>query len=288
MKIKKLKNLFQCSLVFFFVFNFLFSNCVNKNSKNSNLSIFSLLISQSNQYPNKSNQPLYKSFADLVKDAPGSNGEGFKNSTLAINGVRGGGKNAGSTDVYSLGTTPSTGYLVLEWSNRKVINGEGVDFVVYENPFLYANNPNSVFMEQVIVEVSIDGISYCGFNPQYVYSNPNVYSMNPQDWVNFAGKNPVLFHEETNRLPEEQLFNLELAGGDGFDLSNLSADNSFGIGCSPTLRDEILNNGFLYIRLVNAFTRNNPNTASPFLKDAGSFDGAPDIDGVAAKYLFAR
>ncbi len=284
----QIKMFFKILCLILFVNNvFVFCTNSNNNKNNSKFLVLPLLLQQTS--PNfKTIPPLYKAFADLVKEAPGSTGEGFKNSNLAINGVRGNGKFGGSTDVYSLGTSSSTGYIVLEWSNRKVTNGVGIDFVVYENPFIYQNNPNEVFMEQVIVEVSIDGVNYCGFDPIYTYPNPSVYSKNPEYWVNFAGKNPVLFHEENNRLSEVELFNLAKSGGDGFDLDNLSTDNTFNIGCSVTLRDEIKNNGFVYLKLVNAFTRNDPNTGNPFLKDPGSFDGAPDIDGASARYLQPR
>lgn len=286
-KDNKMKTAFLKIILFLIVNNFLVV-CSNSKSENQIQKLFPLLLQNQTHTSQTLKPPLYRSFADVVIEAPSSTGEGFKNSNLAINGVRGGGKFGGSTDVYSLGTTPSTGYIVLEWSNRKVTNGVGIDFVVYENPFVYQNSQNEVFMEQVIVEVSIDGINYCGFNPQYTYSNPNVYSKNPNHWVNFAGKSPVLFNEDTNRLAEQELFDLNKAGGDGFDLDNLSSDNTFNIGCSQTLRDNIIANGFIYLRLVNAFTRNDPNTGNPFLKDSSSFDGTPDIDGASARYLQAR
>ena len=40
------------------------------------------------------------------------------------------------------------------------------------------------------------------------------------------------------------------------------------------------------MRAATAVT--NPDTAAAFVKDAGSFDGGPDIDGVIARYVSTR
>ena len=53
--------------------------------------------------------------ATEVVDAPGATGTGFRDPTLATNGVRGGGESAQSLDVYSI---PLDGYLVLGFANK--------------------------------------------------------------------------------------------------------------------------------------------------------------------------
>jgi hypothetical protein len=273
------KKIISIFIIFFTI------SCQTQKDSKFNLGLLVLTLSNSNV---QVKPPLYSAFANSVVAAPSQTGQGFKNANNAINGVRGGGCCSGSLDVYSLGASVDTNYIILEWKGKKVINGHGIDFVVYENPFQNGTNPNSVFMEQVIVEVSRDNVSYCGFSPKFNSLTPNVYSNNPNLWLRFAGRTPVLYNEDTNRLSEIELFDLSKAGGDGFDLEELSASNDFGIGCNQVLRDEIVTFGFIYLRLSGAAFRINPDTGTYFVKDSGSFDGVPDIDGAAARYLVDR
>lgn len=262
-----------------------FSQCETKTKKNPNLGLFALLLNTSS---NNVKPPIYSAFADSVVSAPGQTGEGFKNASNAINGVRGGGCCAGGLDVYSLGTEGESASLVLEWKGKKVVNGAGIDFVVFENSFQNGTDSAQLFMEQAIVEVSRDGVNYCGFSPAYQVVDQTVYSNQPKNWVKFAGTNSVLFHEENNRLSEEELFDRTKAGGDGFDLEELTVENDYGIGCSAGLRSAILSEGFLYLKITGAGARINPATGAKYVQDSGSFDKAPDLDGVAARYLKSR
>lgn len=224
--------------------------------------------------------PRREEFADTVVQAI-SGSDAFGNPSLSTNGVCGGGLYSGSLDVFSLTQTGAGSALVLSWAGKTIINGAGIDFVVFENPWVIGSNSNSVFLEAIIVEVSRDNVNYCGFNPSY--SQGNTFSRDPSHWQNFAGKTPVLYNDATNRLSSESLFNQSLAGGDGFDLDNLSDNNSFNIGCTTNIRDDIKNNGFKFIRLVAASARVNPLTGNSYPTDSAASNG-PDIDGVAARY----
>lgn len=224
--------------------------------------------------------PKREEFADTVVQAV-SSAEAFGNPALSTNGVCGGGTNSGSLDVFSLSKVGQGSSLVLRWSGKTILNGVGIDFVVFENPWVIGSNSNSVFLEPIIVEVSRDNSNYCGFNP--TYSGGTTYSRNPSDWQNFAGKTPVLYNDATNRLDTESLFNPALAGGDGFDLDLLSDSNSAGTGCSTNIRADIVQNGFLFLRLIAATARMNPGTGQPYPSDGAASNG-PDIDGVAARY----
>lgn len=230
--------------------------------------------------------PAY--LADTVTSAPGATGSGFGDSSKATNGICGQGTSVGSTDVFSLDATGSGASITLEWAGKKVTNGTGIDFVVFENAFYYGGNSSTVFMEAIIVEVSQDNSSWCGFAPNYTNGDETTYSTNPSVWSNFAGKTAVYYNRETNPLSASAIFDASQAGGDGFDLDNLSDDNSFGIGCSTTLRNDIRDtNGFVYLRLTAASNRTNADTAANFLQDPGAFNG-PDIDGVVGRHLTAR
>lgn len=227
--------------------------------------------------------------ADTVIEAPGHTGIGFYDQNKAINGVRGAGSGAGSFDVFSLDNSGPSSHIVLRWNGKKVKNGPGIDFIVFENGFNISENPTTRFMDLVIVEVSNDNLNYCGFAPDYTFSPETVYSNNPQYWQRFAGRTPVLYNQDTNNLDTAQLFqdndnNYEgdLGGGDAFDLEGLSADNYYATGCNSALREELRTNGFTFIRLTPAHRRINPDTGAVFVKDGIS--NGPDIDGVVARY----
>lgn len=232
--------------------------------------------------------------ADTIVAAPGHTGSGFYDRQKAINGVRGGGSNQQGLDVFSLDNTGFNSdlstHLILSWNGKKILNGAGVDFIVFENPFNQNNNPVTRFMDLLIVEVSSDNTNYCGFAPDYTAASETVYSQNPAHWSRFAGKTPVLYNLDSNNLTATQLFTdadadgvSDAGGGDAFDLDQLSADNTFSTGCSAAVRDDIKANGFRYLRLTPANRRINPDTAAAFVIDAAS--SGPDIDGVAARYI---
>lgn len=262
-----------------------------KTNKNSSLLAAGLLLSQSS----KSISSLSNSViavpadsADTVTYAPNHTGSGFQDKTKAVNGVRGAGLSSGSGDVFSLTATGANASMVLEWSGKRILNGSGIDFIVYENAFQYNSNPSTVFMEAVIVEVSQDNVSYCGFSPDYIFSPETTYNINPTYWKRFAGITPVIYNIESNVFSGNDLYDTSKTGGDGFDLDNLSATNDYNIGCNTTLRDKIKSEGFVYLRLTSATARTNLNTGANFLQDTGAFDGGPDIDGVMARYRGTR
>jgi hypothetical protein len=264
-------------------------HCKTSSTTNPNIALAALILNQNTNLPTNTTTTvvLREEFADTVVYAPNHNGDGFRDKTKAVNGVRGEGCCSGSTDVFSLAKTGESAILVLEWKDRKVKNGAGIDFVVFENPFQKGSS-TSVFMEPAIVEVSLDGVNYCGFNPEYTFSPATIYSQNPSHWSRFAGLNPVYYNDVSNRLSSSEIFDPALAGGDGFDLDNLSSSNQFSIGCSDSLKNSIQTNGFLYLRITSATARINPNTGDFFVQDIGAMGGGPDIDGVAARYLEKR
>ena len=213
-----------------------------------------------------------QSAGDLV-DAPGDSGDGFFDANNAINGVRGGGLGAGSTDTFSLGYgEDDDNYLVLRWSGLRVLNGPGADLAVFENPFAIGEQ-GLRFMDQVILYFSQDGQLWVPFPHDYLAHDEAFYSTDPSHWQGFAGINPVLLHQDNNPVDP---FDPILAGGDHFDLDELPDD-------AAALR--IKANGFSYLKLVAAPTTINPDTDDPFVQDMTS-NGA-DIDGVYARYLVA-
>jgi hypothetical protein len=196
----------------------------------------------------------FAQLATIVVSAPSATGTGFSDPELAVNGVRGGGQAQGSMDVYSLTEDPAD-ELVLGFE-EPVLDGEGTDLVVFENPFDISSGGR--FMDPVVVEVSADGETFVAFPYEYGQAE---YSEEPSDWLGFAGITPVLLHEEdapTDPLSAE-------AGGDGFDLA----------GLQPPVPE------VWFVRLTAASSWTDPVTSAAFPTDPAS-DG-PDIDGVYAR-----
>lgn len=226
--------------------------------------------------------------ADLVTEAPGQTGSGFGNALCAVNGIYGGGENRGSTDVYSLSSSSESSKceanekcMVLEWAGRRVVNGDGADFVVFENPFERAAGR---FMEAVIVEVSANGETWCGWKPEYTAKETEemdpVY--NPESYTNLAGIEPVLFDQATWTASAEDIFDQSKAGGDHFDLDDANFGNT-GTNCAEGTKSAIQSNGFVYVRLTTANSR-----SETFPLPGDSFDQTADIDGVVARDVAPR
>jgi len=176
--------------------------------------------------------------------------------------------------------------LVLEWAGKRVLNREGEDFRVYENGFeINPVGSGNFFMDPVIVEISDNGTDWCGWNPQYI----GIKEMNPTYLMadgryKSGGPNLAETRKQSNYL---RFAGIQLGGsianGDAFDLDDVEFGNS-GAGddgkspCSITARERMRLTGFVYIRLITAWSRDT--VAYPLAYD--SFDAASDIDAVYA------
>ena len=266
--------------------------CPSASTSNDNSALILALASgaaggSSSGCPAASGPATGTYLADTVISAPGATGQGFKNSSLAVNGICGGGTSSGSTDVYELDQTGAGATLTLGWSSHTVMNGSGVDFIVFENAFYQNGNSSIRFMEAVIVEVRDDITGrWCGFTGlDYNPGGPETtYSTNPAHWIGFAGVTPTLYNQVFNALSASAIFDPSQGGGDGFDLSNLASASTFGNDCNSTARTNILANGLTQVRLHAASSKTNPDSGSAFPVDTAAFDDGPDIDGVLARY----
>jgi cysteine-rich repeat protein len=204
--------------------------------------------------------------ADTIVDAPSATGSGFHDPMRAVNGVRGGGEDMQSLDVYSIGLGGDR--LVLGFSGRRLVDGPGDDLVVFENAFRYGDG--LTFIDAAIVELSADGETWVTFPHDYVAEDERAYSPYPEDWDGFAGVEPVLSNADDDPIDPFD----PRAGGDRFDLADLPDTPE-----AATIRRD----GAAFVRIVAAASRTNPDTGEPFPIDVVS-DG-PDIDGVAARTL---
>lgn len=209
--------------------------------------------------------PAGRPLADLVVDAPGHTGEGLRDAARVVNGVRGGGRWQGGTDVFSLGLDPGEDTVVLGFSGGAAVDVEGPDLAVFENPFEVRGG--GWFVDPVVVEVSADCEAFVAF-PHHREGDPAAWDPDPATWPGFAGLGPVLLHEEEHPVdplsPE--------AGGDRFDLADLDPADP----AAAAVRAE----GAACVRLTSAAARVDPETGLLFPKDPIS-DGA-DLDGVYA------
>ena len=135
-------------------------------------------------------------FADAVVRFEPGEGAGFGQDRfpdIVLGPPKGAGASQGSLDVLSLGRG---GVIVLEFSDFEVVDGPGVDFLVFENPF-------TGFVEPGIVEVSEDGMTWKTFPCD-----------DARPFTGCAGLNPVFANPAQNVSATDP----SVSGGDAFDL----------------------------------------------------------------------
>ena len=145
---------------------------------------------------------------ELIEFSPGP-GAGFGSERLpdvALGPPQGHGVGRGSMDVVSLGRG---GQIVLGFAPRQIIDGPGDDLIIFENAFWANDQPDSVFAELGLVELSADGQNWHAFTCQPESS--------PQGCAGFT---PTLSFDPKSQLSAEQ------CGGDSFDLSDLGLENA--------------------------------------------------------------
>jgi hypothetical protein len=145
-------------------------------------------------------------YATTVVSFTAGDGGGFGKDelpTIVQGPPHGGGCCYGSTDVLSLG---NGGEVVLGFDSE-IVDGDGPDFIVFENAFEIANDPNNVFTELGEVSVSEDGVTWTTFA-----CDPK---SGPPSFGDCAGWRPVYASPEQ---PVDVASSAK-AGGDGFDLA---------------------------------------------------------------------
>jgi hypothetical protein len=114
--------------------------------------------------------------------------------------------NTGAMHVLSLGVG---GTITLSFGDQKIVNGEGADFIVWENAFWISGDPENPFAELGEVSVSMDGETW------------HVFPCEPdleEDYHNHcAGWRPRLEYDPCVVVPLKP----DEVGGDAFDLADL-------------------------------------------------------------------
>lgn len=217
-------------------------------------------------------EPVAEPMTEIV-DAPGDTGQGTGDAAKAVNGVRGGGRDAGGSDVFSIGfELDENGYLIIGIKDRAIKDGPGTDFAIFENVFSVGDG--GMFMDPAVVLLSRDGLSWVPYPFDYIADDETEYSKRPSDWDGFAGVTPVMLNQETNEVDP---FDQAVAGGDHFDLANLDPGDPEALA--------IRKYGFTVLKIIPAAIILNRDTGEAFVRDPMS--NGPDIDGVWARNLLA-
>ncbi|MFT3772817.1 MAG: hypothetical protein QM820_46105 [Minicystis sp.] len=119
------------------------------------------------------------------------------------------GTGKGSLDALSLGRG---GEIAFGFGGGSIVDGEGPDFVIFENAFLVGGDPHSVFKELGEVSVSDDGVTWVTFPCQ----------KDAYPFTGCAGWNPVLSNPANGLSP----FEPEKAGGNPFDLADVGLSSA--------------------------------------------------------------
>jgi hypothetical protein len=158
----------------------------------------------------------------------------------------GGGDTEGGLDVVSLG---NGGEIVLSFEPNAIVDGPGVDFLVFENAFYAGGNPNAIAADPGEVSVSDDGITWKTW--------PCTATAPPYGAC--AGWHPVYSAPGNGISPVDP----KTAGGDPYDLADLGLSHARFVRIKdkstqtcPPLPNKVDTNGFDLdaIAIVNAQT----------------------------------
>lgn len=146
-------------------------------------------------------------FAQAVYSITYGTGAGFGQNdfpNIVLGSPHGLGADQGSFNVLSLGTH---GEIILDLGDCQIVDGDGVDFIIFENPFYINGNQSAPYAELASVSVSENGINFVEFN---CHSQSYPYD-------GCAGWHPVFSSVDNSISP----FDESVAGGDQFDLATI-------------------------------------------------------------------
>ena len=150
--------------------------------------------------------PLERFVTSVVRFAPGDCA-GFGVTSLpdiVMGPPQGAGDHMGGLDVVSLG---EGGEIVVGFAPRAIKDGPGPDFIVFENAFFVAGDPQNPFAERGEVSVSEDGATWKTF--------PCTATKAP--FGACSGWKPVYSSPENGISP----FDVARAGGEAYDLADV-------------------------------------------------------------------
>jgi len=147
--------------------------------------------------------------SEVVAFEPGAEA-GFGEEKLpdvVLGPPKGKGLEAGSLDVLSLG---KGGSIELGFGESAILDGDGPDFVVFENPFWPGGDSRAVFAEVGAVSVSEDGETWLEFPCDAEGDGAGRFE-------GCAGWSPTLEYDASDAVPLDPA----VTGGDAFDLADV-------------------------------------------------------------------
>jgi hypothetical protein len=132
----------------------------------------------------------------------------------------GGSTSQGSLDVVSLG---SGGSIEVTFAPNAIVDGPGVDFIVFENPFWIGGNPGEVYAEPGEVSVSDDGKTWTPFpcNPTFDPGASDGTGTAPP--YGACGGWGVVYSTPQNGISP---FDPARAGGNAYDLADIGVKHA--------------------------------------------------------------
>jgi hypothetical protein len=143
------------------------------------------------------------------------------------------------------------GEIVVGFEPDMIVDGPGVDFIVFENPFYISGTDGGIFAEPGEVSVSEDLVHWSTFSCTDTTQAPP-YGL-------CAGVNPVISNPNVNSISP---FDVENAGGDAFDLATIGVKEA------------------KYVRIRNIVTSEDCAEMSP--KDGFDLDAIAIVNASAA------
>lgn len=147
--------------------------------------------------------------ASIVSFTPGT-GAGFGAGSLpdiVLGPPQGAGSVRGSVHVLSLGRY---GEIILDLGDCALVDGPGVDLIVFENAFFISGDVDNPYAELGAVAVSEDGVDFFEFSCEQEHF----------PYMGCAGWNPVYSSSSNDISP----FDSASAGGDHFDLQDIGVE----------------------------------------------------------------
>ncbi|MCD6385895.1 cell surface protein [Candidatus Sumerlaeota bacterium] len=163
----------------------------------------------------------YDPFADEVTSVTYGVGAGFGQEYFPDNVL---GPPHGNADAHMPQTSPehllslgNGGRIVLKFGDNIVVDGDGVDLAVFENPLIQIGDTEYSFCESAVVAVSQDGRTFYTFPYDFIPPPPGGRLGKMSDYIGFAGIHPVYSNPANGIDPLDP----EVSGGDFFDLADV-------------------------------------------------------------------
>lgn len=216
-------------------------------------------------------------YPDRVADKKLATGSGFGLDFFPANVLGAPQGNANSqtptNSADALLTLGNGGWIVLAWDSSAIVDGPGADFIVFENAFAIAGDPDAQrFIETATVAVSAEGDTWTTFTFQFTPRIDGKVGFANQ-YSGLAGVNPTL-SAAGNGIPPS---NPTVSGGDPFDL----ADVGLSYARYVRIRDTGLPGTSTEQIGANAVAVTDSGNAGPFLDPATQKVGF-DLDAVVA------